>query len=645
MPAGDKDLEAAASTNKAFTLDGGAIVKAEDIPIQSSTKDGKPSEVDETERGNWGNKVDFMLSCIGFAVGLGNVWRFPYLCYINGGGAFLVPYVIMLMIAGLPMFVMELGFGQFASKGCITIWTISPVFKGLGYAMCIITALVAIYYNVVICYTLFFLFASFTSVLPWSDCNREWNTANCVVSKVNGTNGTTVYLNTSTRPSLEFWDRYVLDRSDGMEDMGPIRWQIALCLLLAWTVVFLCIVRGVKSSGKVVYFTATFPYVVLLILLIRGATLPGSLDGVIFYIKPEFHKLLNAKVWKDAAVQIFYSLGPAWGGLHTLASYNKFDNNFVRDGIIIAFTNCGTSIFAGFAIFSVIGFMAHDSGLPIDTVADTGPGLAFVAYPEALARMPIAPLWSILFFFMLFTLGLDSQFVMTETLITAVTDELKYYFKNINKWKTLITFIVCCTFFLLGLPMTTRGGIYLLTLMDNYSAGFSLLLIALLECVVISLVYGINRFSKDMAVMVPGGLGLYWKVCLVALAPLVLAAIFVFFAVTYSNLTYSSYTYPPFAEALGWLMVLAAVVAIPIYASFFLIVRAKGDTLMERLRFSFKPSPEWGPASNSDRLKAGYPLLPGTSEDMSVKFESSPPTYTSIYPGPLEAGGVVLQAK
>ncbi|XP_071786405.1 sodium- and chloride-dependent glycine transporter 1-like isoform X2 [Asterias amurensis] len=598
---------------------------------------------EEIARGNWGHKFDFMLSCIGFAVGLGNVWRFPYLCYINGGGAFLVPYCIMLLIAGLPMFVMELGFGQFASRGCITIWTISPVFKGLGYAMCIITALVAIYYNVVISYTLFYLFASFTTVLPWSDCNRSWNTANCVVLSGNDTNGT-VYLNTSTRPALEFWDNYVLDRSEGLEDMGPIRWQMALCLLLAWTVVFLCIVKGVKSSGKVVYFTATFPYIVLCILLVRGATLPGSLQGVIFYIKPEFDKLLSAKVWKDAAVQIFYSLGPAWGGLHTLASYNKFDNNFKRDGIIIAFTNCGTSVFAGFAIFSVIGFMAHDSGLPIETVADSGPGLAFVAYPEALARMPAAPLWSILFFFMLFTLGLDSQFVMTETLITAVTDELKGYFKNIAKWKTLITLTVCVTFFLLGLPMTTRGGIYLLTLMDNYSAGFSLLLIAMLECLVISYAYGINRFDKDMKTMVRSGLELYWKICLMFLAPLVLGFIFVFFCLTYANLTYGAYTYPEFGEALGWLMVVAAIVPVPVYALFFYIKHGYGNTALEYLKSGIEPAEEWGPALNENRLLAGYNPLPGTSGktgNLELGLEQ-PPTYTSIYNGPLEVGSVTL---
>ncbi|XP_072023363.1 sodium-dependent proline transporter-like [Amphiura filiformis] len=241
-------------------------------------------------------KLDFMLSCVGYAVGLGNIWRFPYLCYRNGGGAFLVPYLMMLCFAGLPMFILELGFGQFASRGCIGVWSISPLFKGLGYSMCFITAIVCIYYNVIICYTLFYLYASFTKNLPWSECNRAWNTENCMVSKA-GDNSTIANTTMNyTRPSQEFWDKYVLDRSSGLEELGGIRWQICLCLLLAWVIVFLCIAKGVKSSGKVVYVTATFPYLVLFILLIRGLTLDGAWDGIVYYIKPDFKKLKDASV-------------------------------------------------------------------------------------------------------------------------------------------------------------------------------------------------------------------------------------------------------------------------------------------------------------------------------------------------------------
>ncbi|XP_072040069.1 sodium- and chloride-dependent glycine transporter 1-like [Amphiura filiformis] len=619
------------------------------------------NEDENKERGNWGSKFDFILSSVGFAVGLGNVWRFPYLCYKNGGGAFLIPYIIMLALAGLPMFAMELGFGQFTSKGCIGIWTMAPLFKGIGIAMCIITGIVCVYYNMVIAYTLFYFFASFNKVMPWSGCDNYWNTANCTINTANDSiseNGTVGFNETTTRPSEEFWNNYVLGRSEGMHDMGPIRWQLCLCLLLAWIVVFLCIFKGVKSSGKVVYFTATFPYIVLFILFIRGVTLPGAADGVLFYIKPDFSKLYDATVWKDAAVQIFYSLGAAWGGLHTLASYNKFHNNFQRDAIMIALINCGTSVFAGFVIFSVIGFMAHDSGLPISEVADSGPGLAFVAYPEALARMPVSALWSLLFFFMLFTLGLDSQFVMLETLITAVVDELKEYIPNIYVFKTRITIGACVLGFLLGLPMTTNGGIYLLTLMDNYSAGFSLLLVAMLECIVVSWVYcnqerwwfgcgsrsgtffmstGASQFVQDMKVILKFDMNWYWRACWMVISPAILLFIFIFFCVTYGPLTYQEYTYPPAMEFLGWCMVLAAVLVIPGYMVYFLLAKAKGDGIMERLAFSVTPAEDWGPALNKHRLEAGYPLLPdiesgatGTSSPLQNGSFVNPPDYNDV---------------
>ncbi|KAI8515178.1 Sodium- and chloride-dependent glycine transporter 2 [Branchiostoma belcheri] len=128
------------------------------------------------ERGNWSNKLDFILSCVGYAVGLGNVWRFPYLAYQNGGGAFLVPYTIMLACAGLPIFFLELAYGQFSSQGPVGVWKAIPLLQGVGVCMVCVSFLVGIYYNVIIAYALFYLFASFTSYLPWTDCNNPWNT-------------------------------------------------------------------------------------------------------------------------------------------------------------------------------------------------------------------------------------------------------------------------------------------------------------------------------------------------------------------------------------------------------------------------------------------------------------------------------------
>ncbi|XP_070553426.1 sodium-dependent proline transporter-like [Ptychodera flava] len=574
------------------------------------------SDGDENKkRGNWGNKADFVLSCIGFAVGLGNVWRFPYLCFSNGGGAFLIPYAVCLALAGLPLFYFELALGQFASLGCVGIWKCSPIFSGLGYGMVIVTGLVCVYYNVIIAWTILYLIASFTKIpgVPWDGCGNWWNTELCFAGKnasnltavVNGTNVTYV------RSTQEYWDWFVLRRSESINESGELVWQLALCLLLAWTIVYLCIIKGVKTSGKVVYVTATFPYIILIVLFIRGITLPGSKDGVLFFIRPTWSTLTKPKVWKDAATQIFYSLGVAFGSLQTLGSYNKFHNNCYADALIVALTNCGTSVFAGFVIFSIIGFMAHDMGVEVADVADSGQGLAFVAYPEAISRLPISPLWAILFFLMLFTLGLDSQFVMMETVITAVLDSLSDAFR---KRKALITGIMCAIWFLLGLPCVLNSGVYWTTLLDWYSASFALIIISILECLVVSLVYGIRRFCDDIKAMIGFRPNIYWQACWVVITPLILSAILIYSFVEYSPASYASEQFPVWADALGWMMVLFELTPLCVYAVY-ITLKQEGD-LFQKIKKALRPAPDWGPALNKHRIEAGYtPLEEDASGD------------------------------
>ncbi|XP_060065225.1 sodium- and chloride-dependent glycine transporter 1-like [Ylistrum balloti] len=592
--------------------------KALETPINSSVVSSSSSVYsgDETSRGNWSGRMDFLLSCIGYAVGLGNIWRFPYLCYKSGGGAFLIPYVIFLALCGIPLFFLEVSYGQFASLSPITIWRMCPLFKGVGYGMVIISGIVCIYYNIIITWTIYYLYYSFRAVLPWSTCNNWWNTEKCFLRTKDSLNSTftvtpnqtinsSVFYNvsmTTVSPagndsdlktaSEEFWQRGVLQLSDGIEDMGALRWELLICLFVAWVVVFLCLFKGVKSSGKVVYVTATFPYLVLLILFIRGVTLPGAGAGIAFYLVPDWNKLATFEVWGDAAVQIFYSVGMAWGGLITMASYNKFHNNVYRDAMVVPLINCGTSVFAGLVIFSVLGFMAHETGVDIEKVVTQGPGLTFVAYPEAVAKLPISPLWAVLFFLMLFTIGLDSQFGMFETMTSAFVDEFPDLLKN---RKEMFTAFMCFLEFLLGIPCVMQGGVYVLQIMDWYCSTFSLMILSLTECIVIGWIYGADRFYRDIELMIGYQPCAWWKICWCFITPVLILFIWLFSVTQLSPVTYGDYHYPQWAINLGWFLGLISLVPVPVCAG--IAIFKETGPVVSRVKKLLKPAEDFGPAA------------------------------------------------
>ncbi|KAI0215060.1 Sodium- and chloride-dependent glycine transporter 2 [Lamellibrachia satsuma] len=573
----------------------------------SLSSHSSPSSSPESEaRGFWVGRLDFILSCVGYAVGLGNIWRFPYLCYRNGGAVFLIPYLTFLVLCGMPLFFMEVSYGQFASLSPITVWRLSPFFKGIGYGMVIISAIVCIYYNMIIAWTLHYFFNSFMAVLPWSTCNNEWNTDHCLdaqrradLNMTNATLSTSALFNSSFKwrtPSEEYWEGGVLRISDGIDRMGSIQLDLFGCLALAWVFVFLCLIKGVQSSGRVVYVTATFPYLVLIILLIRGVTLPGAIDGIKFYVIPKWEKLLDLTVWAEAAMQIFYSIGAAWGALITMSSYNHFHNNCYRDACFVPVLNCITSIFAGFVIFSIIGFMAHETGSAIEDVVTQGPGLVFVVYPQAVAHMPVSQFWSVLFFLMVFTIGLDSQFGMFETMTSAFTDEFPHLFK---KRKLLLTAGLCTLEFLLGIPCTMNGGIYFLQIMDWYSSTFSLMILSFTECVVIAWVYGVKRFYEDIELMIGYKPNCWWKQCWCYITPSTILFVFLFTVIQHTPVSYGTYMYPNWAIVVGWLMAVSSMMPLPL---FFIIkyYQATGGCY-QRILKQVKPSSSWGPALDGHR--------------------------------------------
>ncbi|XP_026024069.1 sodium- and chloride-dependent neutral and basic amino acid transporter B(0+) isoform X2 [Astatotilapia calliptera] len=517
---------------------------------------------ENTERGNWTSKKEYILSMIGYAVGLGNIWRFPYLAYKNGGGAFLIPYFVMLVVVGIPLFFLESALGQFCSQGPVNVWSAVPLIQGIGVAMVVVSVIVSIYYNVIIAYSLYYMFASMQCPLPWSGCSScdgsncsTTPEVSCNVSSVLVTNWTQENSSCSSMQTSSelYWDNVALQRSSGLDETGPVVWHLALCLLLTSIIVTAALIKGIKSSGKVVYFTATFPYVVIVILLIRGVTLEGAKDGIEFYIGSQSNltKLTEVQVWKDAATQTFYSLSIGWGGLIALASYNNFHNNVFKDSFVVTLTNAGTSVLAGFAIFSFLGHMAHVYKTPV------------------------------------------SKVVKEEVITTCLLDAFPTVFKSKH---VLLTVTLCSVLYLLGLPCVTRAGIYWVTLIDQFIASWVLLFLVLLEIIAICYIYGGNRFIKDIEMMIgmkTSTFWLWWRACWFFITPCIVVFLLISSLVYFEPPNYGGIPYPDWGMNLGWCMIAFVLMWIPVAAGYKLI-KAKGNP-WKRLKSLCSPSEEWHP--------------------------------------------------
>ncbi|ODM93586.1 Sodium-dependent nutrient amino acid transporter 1 [Orchesella cincta] len=426
----------------------------------SETTDGVPGDGRDT----WDNPVEFLLSCISMSVGLGNVWRFPGVAARNGGGAFLIPYLHYTFARGRPLYYLEMCMGQFSRFGQVKVWNMSPIFKGIGYGAITGTIVTVSYYCSLMAITSYFLVASFAKDLPWSVCDDTDKDYNC----------------TLIGPEI---CRQLLQANidDGL---GKLHWKLSLCLVAVWLLVFFTLVKGVKSSGKVAYFTAIFPYVVLIILLVRGLTLKGAWEGIKYFITPEWSALYKPKVWYAAVSQCFFSLTTAFGPIIMFSSYNPFKQDVYKDALIISFVDTFTSLLAGCTVFS-----------------------SWMTYPQAIAKFGWAPqFFAVMFFLMLLTLGLGSAASLTGAAITILCDQFP-------KWKRwLVTLVVCTSLCLVGLMYVTEGGMLMLDLVDNYGASFIIYVMAMVECGAISYVYGLSNICDDIEFMLGRHVGIYWRV-------------------------------------------------------------------------------------------------------------------------------------
>ncbi|XP_018580348.1 sodium-dependent nutrient amino acid transporter 1 [Anoplophora glabripennis] len=519
---------------------------------------------DGQERATWGNGIEFLMSCIAMSVGLGNIWRFPFIANRNGGGAFLIPYIIILTVIGRPMYYMEMALGQFSSRGNVKMYEkMSPVLKAIGYGQLIGSTSVATYYCSLMAITLFYFVNSFTSDFPWATCNPDWSEylekRNLTCVNATNTDRDSIPTNGTISSSEMYFRREVLRETDDISDgIGLPDWRLTLFLLLSWFITFLVSIKGVKSSGKASYFLALFPYVIMIALLIRAATLEGAADGMFFFIDTDWNRLLDADVWYAAVTQCFFSLNVGFGSIIMFSSYNGFRHNINRDALVVTTLDTFTSLLSGVTIFGILGNLAYEMGVSPSEVlaAGGGTGLAFISYPDAISKFQHVPwLFAILFFFMLFVLGVGSLVALQSTLNTAISDA----FPNVKSWVVSGGTAIGC--FLIGLMYVTPGGQYMLDLVDHFGGTFIIFVFAILEITAVMWLYGLDNFLLDLQFMTSHKAGLYWRICWGLIMPVLLMVIFIYFVATLQPLTYGidDLVYPDGIMAFGWCILGAGV--------------------------------------------------------------------------------------
>ncbi|XP_035733055.1 sodium-dependent nutrient amino acid transporter 1-like isoform X1 [Vespa mandarinia] len=551
----------------------------------------------EIQREAWGGGLDFLMACIATSVGLGNVWRFPFTAYENGGGAFLIPYIIVLFFIGKPFYYLEGLLGQFTNKSCAKTWEMVPAMKGLGYGQAFAAFAVVSYYSSLMALTIYYLVASFQSVLPWSLCREEWQ-GQCFDAI---SNGTSINETTIVQSSAELYFRkIVLKEYDTIENgIGTPSWELAICLFVSWLCIFGVLCRGVKSTGKAVYFLAIFPYIVMIVLLVRSVTLEGALDGILFFVTPKWDMLWNPNVWYSAITQCFFSLSVCFGPILTYSSYNTFGHSVNRDVMIVTTLDTFTSLIAGCTIFGILGNLAHEMGSSdISKVVRGGTGLAFISYPEALARFDVVPqIFAIFFFIMMFVLGTGSAVALCGAIFCILSD----HFPKVRQW--ILVLIISIIGYFIGLVYITPGGQWLVTLVDYYGGTFVAIIIGVLEMITIFWIYGLSNFLNDIEFMLGTKPTFYWRMCWSVITPVLMIVILIYTIVSYRPPTYDGMNFPNYAYGIGWFLVFIGIGLI-IAWFIYVLIQNMSTSINDTIKAALRPSEKkWGPNDPATRIK------------------------------------------
>ncbi|WKX99645.1 hypothetical protein Q1695_014488 [Nippostrongylus brasiliensis] len=487
----------------------------------------EPGRVEK--RGQWGSPLEFLLATIGLTVGLGNVWRFPALAYNNGGrlllpGAFLFPYFVCAVLFGFPMLYLEMIIGQYTNCGpSMIFYHYMPALQDCGDEMLM-------------------------------ELCKKRNPAKPIA--FNGT-CTSQIRDEITSPFDQYFTNVITKRSNGIDDIGAVNFRTLAALIILWIIVMLILVKGHEYMGKVAYVTSTAPYLIIIILFFRGVTLEGATDGVHYYLgKPDYARIFKTETWSAALIQICFSLNVGYGGIIVLASYNERTNNCFKDAWIVISGVLVMSVFGGVAVFAILGYLSNEIQKPIDEVVSSGLSLAFVAYPQAMAKMPWTPVWAAFFFGMLFFLGISSEVAFAETICTSIYDS----WPRTRQYKWFIS-LCCCIFMAVwGLIMTTESGFFWFTIFDEFCASTSACVVITLEVLLLMYSYGYSQVRQDVIEMLgepSGGLlsligpsSRLWQICWMFISPAFGICIMIF-TVMRDELTvmhrYEVYRFPTWA--------------------------------------------------------------------------------------------------
>lgn len=437
------------------------------------------------KREMWGSRTGFVMAAVGSAIGLGNIWRFPYMVYDNGGGAFLIPYFAAMLIAGIPFMILEFGLGKkFTGSAPKVFSSISRKWEWLGWWQVMVSFVITTYYAVVVAWSLnYFVLAFF----------QGWGAA-----------------------PKDFFFTDFLAVTDSPLHLGSVRPAIVVATAAAWFITIFAVFTGVKSGiERTNKIFMPLLFLLVFIFIGRGLMLPGAVDGLNWLFTPDFSAIMDGKVWADAFGQIFYSLSIGFAIMLSYASYLPQDSDISNNAYMTVFINCGFSMISGVMIFSVLGYMAQQQGVPISKIATSGVGLAFITLPTAINLMPMPIFFGALFFLALSVAGLSSMISLNEVVVSALMEKM-----SISRKKAAVIF--CSVGFLISIAFTTGGGLLLLDIVDHFINNFGVLIGGAIEIIFVAWfckLDALRSYINSSSEIQIGGL---WSVSIRYIAPAML---------------------------------------------------------------------------------------------------------------------------